>query len=261
MKIKIGISPLIFTSDYDENDKMITLFLADHSPFQRDIKLARESIPLSHTFKYSDKPVAGATNLMYLLAQVKGTKRRNLENSTKGLLQKYRLAYNWALSIKVVILTNTLLVPAKLEPIQAIFPSRMRYFIEGLDGESDVPVNADLTTKNLINAYKYPLLQFRRKVSKNEITTWLKQNWKEVQAMMNEAPDKDDIRIKSTALIWGQLVSYVLDEDKNRTYKEVFNTLQDSFGCDSAVEVPDETFLRVYHERYLKAFKNHTPSQ
>lgn len=261
IKIKIEVSPLIYTSGYDENDKMVAIFLSNYPPFEKDTKLARESMPLTNVLEYPDKPSVEVMDLIYLLAKVKGFQRRNLEKFTKELLTKYRLEDRWALSIKMAILTSTLLVPEKSEPIQAIFPSRMKIFLEGINDVAEESVKADLNMRNLISAYKYPLLQFRRKVSKNEIATWLKQNWKEFQSLMQEAPDGDDIRIKDRALVWGQLVSYVFDDNKNITYKEVYNTLQDSFGSDTDVEVPDETILRVYHKRYLKAFQNHIPRQ
>lgn len=259
--LKIEISPFAYVQGYDESDKMVTLFFARYTPFICDVEKVREDIALDVLYEYPHKEKVDIGEVISLLAKVRGIQRKKLDSAAKDLIQKYVLAENWNLSIKVAVLTNTLLVPGKLEPIRAVHPSRMKLFLDDLDLLPDSKIKVNLTMRDLRSAYKYPLLQLTRKVTKNELISWVEKNWEEFVALMGEVPEKDDIRIKDNALTWGQLSDLLLREDRELSYKGACDILQEHFGGNLSINVPDETTLRVYHKRYLKSFKNHIPRQ
>lgn len=262
-RLLVTLSPEIKTGkDYEASDVIFAHLLSWLNSFYNSIYTLRTELGIKTPLSYPSNPTP--KNVAALILSLESNKQNLLEIRSKELIGKYHLATNWAIPMQIVILTHTLLIPYKEEPIKAYIPDDSTPNERVLKGLRSVSISTVILRERRM---KYPAIYFTRQVLPNELKKWIDNNTEAIGNMQQKLPNKKDFRRIPRTLFWGQ-VAWVLkrdgidswarmeDEILKMDKEKSFGNNNDSSDEKNIFDLPTAVELEKYYNRFIESLQN-----
>ena len=264
-RVDVKLSPEIKTSeDYNKSDFILAGLLSWLKSFYVSIYNIRKEIGVKTLLQYPTAPTA--KNVVELIFTLNSDKRDLLRIRAKELAKKYSLTNNWEISMEIVTLTHTLLVPAR-ESIKVHLPD---YFYPKKPKEikSLRDVISWMKTRPLAEVNNYPAIYFTRQVTINELKEWIDKNRELIRAIQCKLPRNKNIKRTERAIFWGQ-VAWILKQDGVYSWAKMERSIEELDEKEPFLKEQEESEvlnplptaieLEKYYHRFLESLKTINP--
>lgn len=254
---EIKLSPDVKSrSDYEESDYLLAYLLSALRSFNSKIKEAREKLMVNRTLSFPKEPTIGVIyEILYKSGQQKYILLKKL--ATK-ISDSYQLSENWILSIEVVIVTNTFLVPKKIDPIRIQTPLDLTEIIDHIKNNS----KSDLIDyfPGLLKSLKYPAIYFTSEVSINDIKNWINKNRELLRSLLETLPKRTIPKIHHKTILWGH-IAWIYKRDGIQSWTEISDNIQKRIQSSEGpifgeTDAPSPNELKKYYDRFLASLKS-----
>jgi hypothetical protein len=229
--INVELSPEIIDYDFDLRDSLIASLLCWQDRFYDVLKDARDLLEISN--KKLNFPKEPTLDNLYDLAYSLGSDKSSLiKIQSLEIIKEFGLTPIWDLSMRIVILTNTLMIPPKSDSIR----------LEGA-------------------GYKlnYPAIYITSYTSVDELKKWIHNNRLFIRLMIKQhfPKKRTSPRLDDKTLFWGQIATLFKERGLNSWVKmvEIMQRLQnkDLYSSRIPEEIPNPGELRTYYNRFNKS--------
>lgn len=276
-RVDFKLSPEIKSKrNFHESDFLLAWLLSLSKGFNKALLEIRKQVGLKQPIKYPKDPTVNKLSKLIVLS-FDSKRYQYFDSLVENLSRKYQLTENWYLSLRIAVLTNTLLVPPSEEPIFVHIPKVIRKSNEKAEiKKTQKPktikdllnqLNQDLIeTRRLIYemtvVQKYPGIYFTRQVTINELKEWISKNRNLLRAIQYGLPKRRIIKRQKKTLFWGQAV-WILKQEGIKSWvkieKELEKILESSkeyLEDEDFASVPITSELQKYYNYFLESLRN-----
>lgn len=234
--IRIELSPEIVDYDLDPHDSLMASLLAWADSFYGLISNYRSILGLDeNTLPFPGAPTY--KNLIELVYSLGPDNACLLTTHAEELMAKFRLNKEWELSMKVVILTNVLMVPPRNECISFYEPSAGQDY-----------------------SLPYPAIYFTAQITIDDLKKWLdnksNKGYFRYTIKHHFPMKKASIKIDDKTLIWGQIASLLKlngIHSWTRMSQVIIKLGHNSIIYYPSDDLPTPNELRTYYYRFVAA--------
>ncbi|GEM_PF-4061391 len=209
-RVKIDLFPK-YKNKIDQNNKLLAHLLSWLKSFNKELQDIRNSIPVER-IKYT-RSFLSHEYLDYI-TKLDTKKVEDLEQAVERLRHRLKLTYIWSFSLKIAVLTHTLLIPER-ESVELYIPYSSNDATAG-----KYPYPDYITLKKLLRQSQYPAIIIPFGTTLDDLNKWIQNNTVQINKVLSSMPSKKIVRMNEKTLLWGQ-IAWILKQDGIHSYTKM----------------------------------------
>ncbi|MFH1792136.1 MAG: hypothetical protein ABH819_00645 [Patescibacteria group bacterium] len=273
IRLNIAFSPEIAEGfgKHDKSDYIFADILIWLKSFNLKIKKIRSKYKIVPS-EYPKKPTVEELIELFL-KKINYEKYKEFEKDISQIQNDYHLTENWTLSLRIAVVTDTLLVPAS-ETIHFHYPD---YEIEKTGKKKNSPKTLLKLSASILDSpeiqkmdtamklSKYPSIYFTRKISIGELKKWIDANKSVIRSIQHRLPSKKYFKRDYKTLFWGK-IAWIFKQDGVNSWAEISKLVQKE--ADQIIEeqgekdnkyllnLPDDIEIRKCYKRFINSLQS-----